>query len=136
MNPQIGPFKKALAKVKQAMGSDQIAFEVITAKDLRESSFSIDDLVNWLLGGHIHFIICHVHQGVANSDWSVVELYSKLNSLRTHEGFPNGNQLNCPVYTQDKRGYLDILQNVTLPSYFISVPTTKDDATTLATISR
>jgi hypothetical protein len=55
------------------------------------------DIVNWLLEGDIHFIISHIHQGIVK--------------LHDHPGFPSGDNLQCPVFTQDKYKYLSVLMS-------------------------
>lgn len=121
----------------ESLGKETIQFDFLTLNILRTRQWAIEELMDWLLGGHIHFIICHMHQGVENSDWCVVDLYTELNQrLQTHEGFPKGVQLSCPIFTQDKQKYLELFPDVTLPSYFVPIPKTTNDAVTCATMAR
>jgi hypothetical protein len=50
-------------------------------------------------------------------------LYTELKRLTYHIGFPNGEQLSCPIFTQDKGFYLDILTKKSLcnPTFIIEV---------------
>lgn len=119
------------------LGKETIQFDFLTLNVLRTRQWALGELIDWLLGGHIHFIICHMHQGLENSDWCVVELYTELNTrLRTHEGFPKGVQLSCPIFTQDKQKYLELFADVTLPSHFVPISKTANDDVTRATIAR
>ena len=118
------------------LGKETIKFEILTLNVLRTKNWTMETFVNWLLGGHIHFVLCHVHQGMESSAWNVVDLYAELNRLQMHEGFPSGIQLQCPVFTQDKREYLKLLPDITLPTYFITIPTFANDDVMCATISR
>ena len=61
------------------------------------------DVINWLLGGNIHFIIGHIHQGIVNINMN--KLYTAIMKLQHRPGFPVGDNLQCPVFTQDKYTY-------------------------------
>ena len=67
------------------------------------------DIVNWLLQGDIHFIISHIHQGIVNINMD--KLYTSIKKLHDHPGFPSGDNLQCPVFTQDKYQYLSVLMS-------------------------
>jgi hypothetical protein len=86
----------------------ELKVEYLNLQYMRISSWSITNFVDWLLGSHIHFIISHIHQGIENFGWSVVDLYKELQRLKSHEGFPRENKLNCPVFTQDKMVLLSL----------------------------
>ena len=62
-----------------------------------------------MLGGHIHFIISHIHQGLENFGWNITHMYSELDRLKYHPGYPMGQKLQCPIFTQDKWNYHGIL---------------------------
>lgn len=83
--------------------------------------------VDWLLGGHIHFILTHVHQGMETFGWGVENIYDELQRLRWHPGFPSGNELRCPVFTQDKMKYIRALAGMTMPTFDINISRTIDD---------
>lgn len=124
---QLAAFENAIIRVRNSLGRDFITFEYLSMKRLRELSWTIEDFVNWLLRGHIHFIICHVHQGMENSHWSVIDIYNELQRLRLHEGFPNGENLRCPIFCQDKMKYLELLSDVTMPTFAIPIARVADD---------
>ena len=79
------------------------------------------DFVDWLIGGHIHFIITHVHQGMESFGWGVEELYDELQRLQWHPGFPKGKELRCPVFTQNKMKYIKALAGMTMPTFDINI---------------
>ena len=39
------------------------------------------------------------------------KLYTSIMKLHDHPGFPAGNNLQCPVFTQDKYKYLSVLMS-------------------------
>ena len=88
----------------------KINFEEMTLKSLRESSWSMSDLIDWLLGSHCHFILCHPHNHTEGLGWGVLELYNvELQRLKYHNGFPSMAKLLCPIFTVDKMRYLEAL---------------------------
>lgn len=81
--------------------------ETLCCKTIKDKQFSEVDFVDWLLGSHVHFILSHIHQGIGTLGWDMDTLYKQqLPRLYYHPGFPRGNQLVCPVFTQDKFRYL------------------------------
>ena len=83
----------------------------IVLNELCKNQMTIADLVDWLLGGDIHFILTHVHQGFQSHGIFVDmdQMMQELLRLRFHIGFPSGDSLYCPVFTQDKIRYLRAL---------------------------
>ena len=80
-----------------------VKMEQMTPGILRKRSMSLVAFVDWLLASHCHFIICHVHQNnVSPVGWPIDELYEELQRLKYHNGWPNGDKLNCPIFGQDK----------------------------------
>ena len=53
--------------------------------------------LDWLLNSDIHFIITHIHQGLEQLGWDMVELYNEVQRLHYHNGYPNRIQLRCPI---------------------------------------
>jgi hypothetical protein len=78
----------------------------MTILDLRESGWSENQFVSWLLDCDVHMIVAHPHQGAETFQWDVSKLYKELLRLYHHTGFPAGNQLLCPIFTQNKFEYL------------------------------
>jgi hypothetical protein len=108
-------------KVAESL-SVEIKLELIHHDEIRKfrPKWTVEDLIEWLLAGHIHFIATHIHQGTENFGWDITHLYSMLQShLFCHKGFPSGSQLSCPIFTQDKYEYLRLL-----PEEFV-MPTLK-----------
>lgn len=103
----------ALAKFQN---SGQFSFETeyITCKVIKEKRWTIRDLMDWLIDCDIHFILTHIHQGITQLNWNMTDLYQSLLRLQAHRGFPNGLQLECPMFTQDKYEYLRVLMPVKL----------------------
>ena len=101
---QIIPFRQACNII-----SSTASFEVInlTTSDVNKYQLSEMDIIDWLAEGDIHFILTHIHQGIVNINMN--KLYSSINKLHDHPGFPSGDSLQCPVFTQDKYQYLSAL---------------------------
>lgn len=99
-----------------------ISVEYMYVKDVKESSWGPAELVDWLLGGDVHIIPCHPHQGIALcSGWSCIELGFELRRLSNHRGFPTGDKLNCPIFLQDKFEYITRLHTWSLPTLKIDL---------------
>ncbi len=100
-----------------------VVFESLTIKQLFDRNLGTNDLIKWLLESHIHIILTHIHQGFSthgsgiNVDMN--EMMRNLLRLRYHVGFPSGEHLYCPVFTQDKRRYLQALGSYANNSLFI-----------------
>ena len=57
----------------------------------------------------------------------MVHLEEQLRRLYDHPGFPNGIQLSCPVFLQNKGEYLrNVLDLITNTVYFIYIGNTAD----------
>jgi hypothetical protein len=93
--------------------------EYLFIEQVNRRGMGVEDIIDWLLAGDIHFIICHIHQGFASHGkvLDMVQVKEQLKRLWFHPGFPKGIKLTCPVLTQDKRGYLDALGVGTLTNF-------------------
>lgn len=102
-------FTNAFANVKTFLTNAgySVMLEHQNLKTMREEKLTAKTLVDWLLGSHIHFVITHPHQGMESATAvSVVQLYREFARLKYHFGFPCGEQLQCPIFSQDKWNYL------------------------------
>ncbi len=70
----------------------------LDCREVNDNKLSEMDIINWLHQGDIHFIISHIHQGIINVNMN--KLYTSIMKLHYHPGFPAGNNLQCPVFTQ------------------------------------
>ena len=126
---QVPMFRTAVLSVRTMLVpyNLDIRYEPLTLKNLRENRWSVADFVNWLLQSHIHFIIGHPHQGTEKFGWSVESLYAELQRLYHHPGFPAGDQLRCPIFTQNKWNYLEALPlGTTMPTFKIPISSETD----------
>jgi hypothetical protein len=73
------------------------------------------DLCHWLSECHAHFITSHPGQ---KNGWDLAEIREALKILRDHPGFPMGEQLECPIFLQEKDGYRQACE-----FYNIAIPT-------------
>lgn len=107
-NVQYQPFLNALGKLNLKTNYPHVRFEVkfLTAEDIRDLGWTPAQTVAWLLEADIHFVLCHVHQGLDALRWNMKDLEDQLMSLREHDGFPCKDYLKCPVFLQDKYAYL------------------------------
>ena len=118
---QLLPFRQA-CDIIYSMSTFRYVF--LTCADVNTFKFTELDIINWLLEGDIHFIISHIHQGIISINMN--KLYTEITRLHDHPGFPNGSNLLCPVFTQDKYKYLQALMpkgmcNPTLKVDFLPV---------------
>lgn len=113
---QTNYFGLALAKVIHHLGclGFPVQEETLTLTAARRKKFSVADIVNWLLGSHVHFVITHPNQGLWSSGGCVEEIYSHFSRLKFHPGFPMGAQIHCPMFTQNKWTYLKHLSALSI----------------------
>ena len=96
-----------------------------TVKDIRiKYMMDEQELVDWLLDADIHICCSHVHQGSGNC-WNMSTLYEQMKRLAYHPGFPSGEELSCPVFTQDKFIYLTALGDLSNPT--LKIPRVTSD---------
>lgn len=104
-----------------------------------EKKLTPADIANWLMDADIHFILSHVHQGMLlqhNHDWTVDIIQREILKLMYHRGFPQGQNLKCPIFLQDKWKYLVALKTKTLDTLKVPIPIDLENATVLDRISR
>lgn len=114
-------------------------YEYMDTKSLCKKGWGPDKLIDWLLESNMHFITAHVHQGLRSHglSWDLSVFLPQLQRLKFHVGFPSGDQLHCPVFTQDKYEYLRHLGDMANNTYIVHL--TSDgvyNATTLSEIQR
>jgi hypothetical protein len=113
--------------------------EYMDTKSVSKKRWGPEQLIDWLLQSNMHFITAHVHQGLRSHglSWNLSEFLPQLQRLKYHVGFPSGDQLRCPVFTQDKFEYLRHLGDMANNTFVVYL--TSDgvyEATTLAEIER
>ena len=82
--------------------------------------------VDWLIGGDIHLIVGHLHQGLDKLCWDIDTLHKEYTRLRGHIGY-TGGALDY-VFLQDKIKYLLALDpSDYLPTLRIEMPTLSED---------
>jgi hypothetical protein len=116
---QAQPFNSAMSML--AADREDLLIEYCDVNKAKQTFLSPRELVNWLIGGHIHFILSHVHQGISQLNWSNRSLYDELLRLAIHPGFPNGKYLKCPIFTQDKFNYIQAIPTLCNPTICISL---------------
>lgn len=107
-------FNNLYSKLAMAVYPKRFVIEKIGVRKVCEMKWGITDIIDWLLDSDIHFILSHIHQGFISSSkhLNMDEVLGQLKRLNTHNGFPNGEALNCPVFTQNKILYLRALGNM------------------------
>lgn len=98
--------------------------EYINIDDIKKLKMGPEALIDWLLKSHGHFILSHIHQGTSAQNvhqmgWNMQELQKQVRRLSSHSGFPSGNGLNCPVFTQNKGEYLSAIPDFVNPSFLV-----------------
>ena len=101
---QWGPFHRASGIINTRL----VKIAYLNVTDVKKNKWKPQNLVDWLLGGNLHIVITHPHQGMPQN-WSMADLYNEFGRLYYHDGFPNEGKLSCPIFTQDKYGYLEPL---------------------------
>ena len=125
--PQIVPFiaaNSSFGKQLHLSGltdrNARIKIEYKYVSSMRADSWSPFDLVNWLLGSDLHFVLTHPHQG--NPRWNCCEVIEAFQALRTHAGFPHGFFFDCAIFTQHKFHYLTGVKEIVNPTIAIPLP--------------
>jgi hypothetical protein len=95
--------------------------EVKYAADMKLCGWTPKSLVDWLEEGDFHIITSHVHQGVPR--WNAADVVFELQRLFMHPGFPNGPNLQCPIFLQHKFHYLLGLRQYVNPTLAVQLPT-------------
>jgi len=132
---QVDQFQQALNLVIQEFelyynpGKLQISVFYISAKDIAKSRMSPTQLIDRLLDSDVHFILSHIHQSLLNRNigWRIDDLLGNLERLKYHKGFPYGEQLSCPVFTQDKYQYISKIAGYSIPTMKLPILTTYPD---------
>jgi len=125
---QVGPFKAAFqdqfATLREIVAPRTLTVIFMTMKDVCDRKWTIPILFDWLLGGSVHFVLTHPHQGFKshNRILDMNEVMFNLMRLAQHTGFPRGPNLYCPVLTQDKYRYIALLEPHSIPTIKIYVP--------------
>ena len=93
-------------------------YKTIDSMRYEGTGCTFSQVIDWLLGSHIHFVITHPHQGLHNCGLSISEIYEEVGRLTYHLGFPSAEKLQCPIFSQNKWEYLQHLPSV-LPTHRI-----------------
>ena len=137
---QSGPFLHAMSSVQRRLSSRmRIVVETLSTQELCRRKWQPDQMMNWFLPSHVHFFLAHIHQSLLlhNLVWEMEYACQQYNRLKYHLGFPSGDQLRCPVFTQDKIKYVECLQTLAVKT--MTVPLTADgifDHNCLADVER
>ena len=106
-NINVIPLYAAVSEIKRTGNVDlKVVFKNVDV--VKGERMQPADLVDWLLDSDIHLIIAHPHQGIISKHierdetygWSADILKGELMRLKDHAGFPNGEQLTCPIWLQ------------------------------------
>ena len=134
---QSGPFHTAMKQIQRSLRSNiegnrlLIVEEMDTAR-LCELKLQPKQFVDWFLRANAYFLLAHVHQSLFNHNlvWDMKEAVAQFQRLRYHNGFPSGDQLQCPVFTQDKISYIRHLGDLAIKT--MTVPLSADGTYTRA----
>lgn len=110
---QIGPFTVAMDQLKFEMKQTyniDLEVEMIGPEHIGKHQWGPDDLIDWLLKAHIHYIISHIHQGLDTKqymNWNKLFMLKQLSRLQWHRGFPNGEQVTFnKIYINVRNGLI------------------------------
>jgi hypothetical protein len=127
---QFGPFDQALhycmhkfGHVDKNPGLLEIKVDYITNDTVSQKNWLPKDLIDYLLDSDLHFILTHIHQGLTSQKigWLIEHVQEHLIRLKYHPGFPTGNQIKCPIFTQDKYEYIKAIQPNSIPTYILEM---------------
>jgi len=123
-SPQSGPLEMALLEVKKnvAKSGINLNYAIKRRRDIRaDADMTPFSLAKWLTDAHAHIIATHPSQ--ANTHfWNVTDVIDALETLKKHPGFPRNDQIECPVFTQHKYKYLNLLPKYMItPTYAVSL---------------
>ena len=121
---QLTPFEQALHRVISEYTRDfnpgllEVKVEFISTTTVSKHKWLPKHLIDNLLDSDMHFILTHIHQGLTakNIGWLIQPLLDNLERLKYHPGFPNGKNLQCPIFTQDKMKYIKAIKS-SIPSF-------------------
>jgi hypothetical protein len=96
---------------------------MLTTDDVKQRRWNIHDLVLWLLDCDIHIILCQHYFGAMFYGywWDIMDIYTEMDYLTEHLGFPTGGQLRCPVFTVNKYEYIAAVPEFTIPTLKIEI---------------
>lgn len=107
--------------------------EVMTFAQLKNNirckNWTLDTFLSWLQECDIYIIFCHIHQdfGVPPLLWEPVDFYDQLyDKLHGRLGFPSGDQLRCPIFTQNKFRYIEALGSLCNPTFVVPIEVDMD----------
>lgn len=127
---QCGPFHAALGRLQEQLKVKENGVEVkcliLYNRDLRVNDIDQHGVIHMLAQSDIHIILSHLHQG--NGDWNISQLLADLmEKLSSHRGWPSGDNLSCPIFTQNKFKYIESCRELFLPTLAINF----DESTTM-----
>jgi hypothetical protein len=85
---------------------------------IRFESWTQQTFIDWIGDCDIYVILCHIHQsfGFPPLLWDPLEFYESLyQKLYNRVGFPEKDQLQCPVFTQNKFKYIEAIGSLANP---------------------
>jgi len=118
-------FAAALVSIMHVFDPDLKSFpkeEYLDTDGAKDFGWGISEIVDWLIQSDIHFILNHIHQGMIDTDCRIIN--ENLQRLYHHPGFPNGDQLSCSIFQQDKFEYIRSIPYQTIPTLKIDIQPT------------
>lgn len=118
------PFTTAIQALK-SIGSHFVV-QKMNIKTLKDMQMSPADLIDWMLDSDVHLVLSHIHQGFSGKNehqlgWNMNDLAHEVRRLTDHPGFPNGRQLLCPVFTQNKYTYISAIPDFCNPTFSVRI---------------
>lgn len=91
---------------------------------IRFESWTQQTFLDWIGDCDVYVILCHIHQsfGMPPLLWDPLEFYENLfQKLYNRVGFPEKDQLRCPVFTQNKYKYIEAIESLANPTMVIPI---------------
>jgi hypothetical protein len=119
-------FRTAYSRIRETlmvMTGRPIQITLLTVKSCKEKGWSFEDVIDWLLSCHVHFVLSHIHQGLErrSAPLDMSDCVLQLQRLQFHPGFPTGDFTMCPVFNQNKGVYIEALGSMANPTHYMLV---------------
>jgi hypothetical protein len=120
----------SLKAISREYGGIKIFLETMTLSDIRDDPqwWNMQNIYQYFSTSSCYFILCHPHQSAEGLQWPPHQFYSGLQCLRSKIGFPRGEQMLCPVFTQNKGLYLLLANQYCNPTLIIDLEDWRNQA--------
>lgn len=131
---QLKPFNEALGLAPSLQRLKSLGYSIqlrrINNDEMRSHKLfpKLEDLFKCVREFDIHMFLSHIHQAIdmrtkTFKEWNIPKILYHFDLLELHNGFPFGEKLKCPVFTQDKFEQISLVPELFLPSHRVNMNT-------------